>query len=735
MNLRINGMHCAGCVHTIEQGVSHLPGVLECTINLAMKSAVVRFDPRQTNEKSILGKIKELGYDAAVGMPDILSANEKEEAAARRRFLLSVVLALPLMVVTMGEMVAGVELFPPPWSGIIQAVLAGMILFGTGGNILADAAHQARRFHANMNTLIAMGSLAAFGWSVYALGITIFTDRPEPLYFDSAGMIVTLILFGRFLEARARGKAGEAIRALFRLRPKTTTALIEGTEVEIDVDSVQPGMVLRVKPGERIPADGIVTEGRPFVDESMLTGEAMPVEKKEGEKVIGGSLNGNVPFTFRVTASGDETVLATIIRMVTEAQSKKAPVQNLADRVAAVFVPIVMGLAALTLVGWLLFDADNPVMVKSVISVLIIACPCALGLATPTAVLAGTGRAAKEGIIIRGGDIVECLTKVDAVIFDKTGTLTYGKLTVVDVKTFGRLKEPELIGVVASIERHSEHPLAQAVVEYQESHLIKTVPVKNIAAKPGFGMEAEWDGRRVLIGNKALIEQEGIAFGNALALAEEEMSMGRTVVYVAVELELVGLIAIADKLRSDAKEVVTALKRRMKKVTMLSGDTRQTARGVAHSVGLDDFEAGILPDQKQIIVDSYRKAGFCVAMVGDGINDAPALAVADVGIAVGSGTDVAMETADVILVRRELSALLRLFDVSSATLKVIKQNLFWAFFYNVVAIPIAAGVFYPVWGWTLSPIIAAGAMAFSSLFVVSNSLRLTRLPLGFREEE
>ncbi len=730
LTLKIDGMHCASCVNSIEKGVSDLPGVTACKVNLALSSAVVSYDTGRANQNKIIDKIKELGYGAAPGTPDILASNLNEEAAARKRFLVSLAFAIPLMAVAMWPMVAGQGLVSHLWDGVAQAVLAGVILFWAGRNILADAFKQGRRFKANMNTLIAMGTLTAFGWSLYGLSAATLSAKAEPFYFDSAGMIITLILLGRYLEARSKGKAGEAIKALLNLRPTSTVTIIDNVEVEINVGSVRPEMILLVKPGERIPADGDVIEGSPVIDESTLTGESMPVEKKEGEKVIGGSLNGNIPFKFKVTAAGEGSFLATIIRMVSEAQGKKAPVQKLADRVAAVFVPIVIGIALVTLVLWLLLDRSNPMLIKSVISVLIIACPCALGLATPTAVLAGTGRAAREGVIIRGADVLEGLTKVDTVVFDKTGTLTYGELAVEEVKTFGRMAERELVSIVGSAESQSEHPLARAIVHYMKSQQAEPVVVKNIAARPGFGLQADLDGRRLLVGNRSLMESEGVAFGQALTPAEQEMNKGRTVIFAALDTELVGLISVADKLRSDAREVVTKLRSSMSRVTMLSGDNRRTAEGVAGSVGLDSFEAEIRPDQKQIIVESYRKAGFKVAMVGDGINDAPALAAADVGVAIGSGTDVAVETADVVLVRPELSTLVKMFEVARSTLRIIKQNLFWAFFYNVAAIPLAAGLFYPLFGWTLSPTIAAAAMAFSSVFVVTNSLRLNRLELS-----
>jgi Cu+-exporting ATPase len=416
--------------------------------------------------------------------------------------------------------------------------------------------------------------------------------------------------------------------------------------------------------------------------------------------------------------------------MVTEAQASKAPVQQLADPVAAVFVPIAIGLALVTLASWLLLAPDSPLLIKSVVSVLIIACPCALGLATPTAVLVGAGRAAREGVIIRGGDVLEKISMIDTVVFDKTGTLTHGELEVVQVKTFGQLSEHHTIRLVGSIESQSEHPVAQAILNHMRQQQVEAAVVRNVESRPGFGMVGECDGRRLVIGSRSLMEAENVSFGPALMQGEQEMDRGRTVVFVALDGQVVGLISLADRLRGDARDLIARLKRNMVKVTMLSGDNRKTAEGAARALGLDSFEAEIKPEQKKVIVESLRKAGFNVAMVGDGVNDAPALAMASVGIAIGSGTDVAMETADVVLVRPDLLGVQKMFDIARQSMKTIKQNLFWAFFYNIVAIPIAAGLLYPFTGLTLSPVIAALAMSFSSVFVVTNSLRLGRMELG-----
>ncbi len=728
LHLAIEGMHCAGCVANIERTVGGLKGVADCRVNLATRAAVVEFDRQTATEQQIIRTIADLGFGARIGQPDLLTANRAEMRAALRRFVAGAVLNIPLMVLAMWPMGGRGYLVSEAVDGSLQAVFSLIVLLLGGSTILSDAFRQARHFRANMNTLIALGTLTAFGWSAWALAENVFDGASQPLYFDSAGMIIALILLGRYLEARSKGRAGEAIRALISLQPAVTTAIIGGVEVDIEAAAARPGMILRVRPGERIPADGQITDGAPVVDESMLTGESVPVEKKVGDPVIAGALNGNVPFLLQVTASGHDSFLAKIIRLVSEAQGKKAPVQKLADRVAGVFVPIVLALAALTLGLWLWLAPGSDMMMRSVISVLIIACPCALGLATPTAILVGTGRAARAGIIIRGGDILERITQVDTVVFDKTGTLTHGELHVIGIHTFNGIPERELIGIVGAAEMMSEHPIGRAVARYICRQHIRPVPVERVKAVPGYGLTAEYHRKRLVIGNRRLLEQERVRFGAQIEAVDEAMQKGHSVVLVALDGELVGMLDVVDRLRVDAREVITDL-RKNRKISMLSGDTRKTAEGIAKVLDLDHFEGEIRPDQKQEIIKSYRKAGNVVAMVGDGINDAPALAAADVGVAIGSGTDVAIETADVVLVRSELKAVPAMFAVAKQTMRVIRQNLFWAFAYNVVAIPIAAGLLYPAFGLTLTPMIAAGAMAFSSVFVVTNSLRLSRLRL------
>jgi P-type Cu+ transporter len=729
LHLQITGMHCASCAARIEKGIGELEGVESCQVNLATNSAVVSYDPKRVDDAGIVRAIDELGYQAVVGAMDLLTAQRKELTEARREFLTALLFALPLMVLAMWPMWRATPLFGYPIDGWLQAVLAAVALFYAGRSILSDAAKQTRRLSANMNSLIAIGTLAAFGWSVWVL-VAHGAVHHDQLYFESAGMIVTLILLGRFLEANAKGKAGEAITALMRLRPRTATAIINGVEIEIDAASLKSGMAALVKPGERVPADGVMTEGHATVDESMLTGESLPLEKTVGATVLGGSLNGHSAFTMKVTAIGEASFLSGVIRLVSEAQGRKAPVQKLADRVAAVFVPVVLGLAAVTLLVWYLVAPESPMMVRSVVAVLIIACPCALGLATPTAVLAGTGRAARAGIIVRGGDVLERLATVETVLFDKTGTLTLGKLSVQAVVVTPGVTEADLIGWMAAVEGKSEHPAAKAIAQYASERKLSGQNAEQVTALPGFGVSGELRGRKLLIGNQGLMANRQIDLTALRDTAEAETAQGRTIAYVAADGVALGFVALADQIRPEAPAVITRLRERFGTLVMLSGDNRRTAQEVARAVGLERFEAELLPQDKERVIRSLRQEGHRVAMVGDGINDAPALAAADVGIAVGGGTDIAMETADVILVRHDLRSLADTFTVARAGMATIRQNLFWAFFYNVVAIPVAAGVLYPLFGWTLSPMLAALAMSLSSVFVVSNSLRLSRLRLG-----
>jgi Cu+-exporting ATPase len=729
LTLNISGMHCASCVAGIERGVGEITGVEDCRVNLATRSGVVRFDPSRVTAEQIIAVISKSGFESTRGAPDIVEATQRELRLAFVQFQVALALAIPLMAFSMWPMMSEGGLVSPLWDSVVQLTLATLLLFVAGRSILADAARQTVHGRANMNSLIALGTLTAFIWSL----VVMIRSWPGPvdghLYFESAGMIITLILLGRYLEARARGRAGQALGALVKMQPDQARAIINDVEVEIEAGALQKGMMVQVRPGERLPADGTIVEGQPSLDESLMTGESLPVDKNPGDSVIGGSLNTNTPFRYQVTAPPGDGFLANMVRLVSEAQSRKAPVQKLADRVAAVFVPIVLGLALLTAGLWYWLDPTNPLLIQCVVSVLIIACPCALGLATPTAILAGTGRAAREGVIIRGGDVLQRLTEIDCVVFDKTGTLTQGELEVVETREFANVSHREMLRMVGSLEQTSEHPVARAIVRYVEAEQLEPKTLTKVEARPGLGIVGEHNGRVLLAGNQALMNEYRVDMSPVTEAARQQMAKGRTTVFVALDGQVIGLVALSDRIRAEAQEAMARLRPLVEKITIISGDSRAATAEVARSLGIEEFEAEVLPEQKQIVIHTYGRAGCKPLMVGDGINDAPALAAAEVGIAIASGTDVAIEAADVILVESDLMAVPRTLEIANASLRIIKQNLFWAFFYNILAIPLAAGLLYPFLGWSLSPMVAAAAMAFSSVFVVTNSLRLNRLDL------
>ncbi len=725
-------MHCAGCAAGIEKGLLKLEGVERVQVNFATATSAVEFLGNQTDEEHILNEVTNLGYRAAIN--NSLAINgEAEHIEARNIFLLSMALTIPVAVISMKDMLSLTLPFDKLTTGLILLFLTLPVLLFPGRGIFVDAFRQLKHLRANMNSLIALGSLSAFLYSFWiTIESLIYSSRITGFfYYETSAMIITLILLGRFLENRAKAKARGAIGALLRLRPDKATTIINGEEIVIETAAVIPDMILFVRPGEKIPADGRIIEGEPSIDESMMTGESVPVEKQVDDEVIGGSVNGNSSFKFKVSGTGDDTFLGSVIRLISEAQNRKAPIQKLADKIASVFVPVVILASLLTFGIWFLVDPDSTMLLTAPVAVLIIACPCALGLATPTAILAGTGWAARRGVYIRGGDILEAVVNVDHVIFDKTGTLTEGNFEVVAMKTVGEDEENDkteskMIQLAASAESGSTHPLAGAIVEKARQLEIDLLAESNLVEFPGFGLQAQVKENLVLVGNKATMEKEKIDIEMLSDKAGEEMEKGHTIVYVAVDNQALGFLALSDKIRDEAPQVLNEISQTGREIVILTGDNYLTAKGVAKTLTVGRFEAGAKPDQKAIIVETYRRAGNRVMMVGDGINDAPALASADIGVALGSGTDVAIESADIILVRDNLDSLLETFNISRLTYQIIKQNLFWAFAYNVIAIPLAAGLFYPVFGWSLSPVVAAAAMAFSSLFVVSNSLRLLK---------
>jgi P-type Cu+ transporter len=737
LDLPVLGMHCAACAARIEKALTETPGVGSVGVNFATARATVQYDPKVTTPEALREAVRGQGYDAVLpaagagpaGTDDaVVQAQVAEYRKLRTRFVVAAVLTAPVLVLAMaGHLIPALRSafdFPArPW---VELALTTPVLFWAGRDFFTGAWAAARHRAADMNTLIALGSLAAY---LYSLAATVFPHwfhgAAHGVYYEVAASIVALILLGNLLQARATARTRGAIKALIGLSPKTARVDRDGREQDVPVEDVRVRDLVLVRPGEKVPVDGVVEDGASNVNESMLTGEPLPVAKKAGDTVIGGTLNQTGSFRFRATRVGADTVLQQIVRLVQQAQGSKAPIQRLADRISGVFVPVVLCLAVVTFVAW--FDlAPRDVRLSQAlytsVAVLIIACPCALGLATPTAILVGTGRGAQAGILIKGGEALELAHRITTVVLDKTGTVTEGKPTVTDVVSAGGLSESELLRLAASAERASEHPLAAAVVRAAEERGPSPVRPERFDSVPGHGLEATVEGRKVLVGNAKLLRDRGLTPDEAAAdrLAAE----GKTPVFVAVDGSPAGLLAVADRPKAEAREAVARLRRLGLKVVLLTGDTARTAESIGKQVGIERVVAGVLPAGKADVVKRLQAEGDVVAMVGDGVNDAPALAQADVGIAMGTGTDVAIESADVTLVRGNLTGVAAAIDLSRATMRTVRQNLFFAFAYNVLGIPLAAGVFYPLTGWLLSPILASAAMALSSVSVVTNALRL-----------
>ena len=736
----VEGMTCASCVNRITRYLRKVDGVEDANVNLATESATVRFDPAVTDIASLAGAVESAGYLARVDRIEADEATADEPTFAdrhladiRRRLAVATVLTLPILLGLARMTVApGLPaLFTNPW---FQLVLATPVQFYAGWPFYRGAFNALRHGTADMNTLVAVGTSAAYGYSIAAIAFPGFfqaagigTNGELPLYFDTASAIITLILLGRFLEARARSHTSDAIRKLIGLAPRTARVIRDGSEADIPIEQVVRGDLVLVRASEKIPVDGLVREGRSSVDESMITGESMPVGKHPGDEVIGGTLNGSGSFTYEATRVGADTVLAQIVRLVQEAQGSRAPIQRLADAVTGVFVPVVLGVAALTFVVWFLFGpapAFNLALVNT-IAVLIIACPCALGLATPTSIMVGTGKGAENGILFRNAEALERLHKVRVVVLDKTGTLTEGKPRVTDVvRAADAPTEDELLVLVAAAERGSEHPLGEAIVRYvrEERHL-DLPEATGFEAVAGQGVRAVIAGREVVVGRRAFLGADIAPLAEA---AERLAAEGKTPVYVAVDGRPAAVIGVADTLKAGSAAAVAELHGLGLTVVMLTGDNPTTARAIAAEAGVDRVLADVRPDAKAAQVRALQAEGLAVAMVGDGVNDAPALASADVGVAIGTGTDIAIESAAVTLMSGDLRGLVTAIALSRSTMRNIKENLFWAFAYNVVLIPVAMGVLYPFTGLLLDPILAAAAMALSSVTVVSNALRLRR---------
>ena len=750
IDLSLAGMTCNACARRIERRLTNAEGVQSANVNFATARATVEYNPRATRPERLIETVKEIGYGASNAEEEGAAdrereAERKEGEGLRRRFLVAAILSAPVLLVAMSH--GRIALFNVPWINWAQLALTLPVIFYSGWPFYKSAWTALKHRAADMNTLIATGTGAAF---IYSLVVTIAPQavstnhsampgmsggemNAAPVYYEAASVIIALILLGRLLEARARGKTSDAIKRLLKMQPRTARVIREeGREVDLPIEEVVVGDIVVVRPGEKIPVDGTVVEGASAVNEAMLTGESMPVEKTTGAEVIGATTNGTGSFRFRATKVGRDTALQQIVRMVEQAQGARAPIARLADVISGYFTPVVLCIAIDAFVVWFIVappESRLSYALVNFVSVLIIACPCALGLATPTAVMVGTGRGAEHGILVKGGEALEMAHRLTTIVLDKTGTITKGQPAVTDVLTVEGYDKNELLRLAASAERGSEHPLGEAIVRRAEEHGLTLANATKFNALAGHGVEAEVEGRRVLLGNLKLMTERDIAIKDLRERAAILTAAGKTAVYVAIDGAAAGVVAVADETKAESKEAVGALQRLGLEVVMLTGDNWQTAEAVARAVGIKRVLAEVLPEGKAAEVKKLQATGARVAMVGDGINDAPALAQADIGIAIGTGTDVAIEASDITLIRGDLNGVATAIALSRQTIKVIKQNLFWAFVYNTLGIPLAAGVLYPFTGWLLSPIIASAAMALSSVSVITNSLRLKRFRL------
>lgn len=737
----IEGMTCASCAQTIEKAVGKLSGVDKVSVNLATEKMQVSYNPSAISVSDVTGAVSNSGYAAVLETTDTQdhSRAEKREKKEKRmkqllnRFGISIIFTIPLLIISMGPMV-GMPLpniVDPTINAfnfsLLQLILTLPIMvvsweyFQKGFKTLFKG-------HPNMDSLIALGTAAAF---VYSLAATIATglgygNFSDLLYYEVTGVILTLHTLGLFLEERSKGQMSSAIEKLVNLAPKTARVIRNGVEQEITVDEVALGDVIRVRPGESMPVDGVVVEGRTSVDESMLTGESIPVEKESGDEVIGASINKNGSIDYRATRVGSDTTLSQIIKLVEDAQGSKAPIARMADIITGYFVPIVIALAVLAGIAWLIAGQSGIFALSVIITTLVIACPCALGLATPTSIMVGTGKGAEHGILIKSGEALETTHNLDTIVFDKTGTLTEGKPIVTDILVTPLITKENLLYYAASGETGSEHPLGEAIVQKSKEENMTLAKPDHFEAIPGHGIRVEIEGKDMYIGNRKLMLEQKIDLSSMEKESDRLADEGKTPMYLSVDGELAGIIAVADTLKENSVKAVKELRRRGVEVIMITGDNKRTAKAIAKQVGIDSVLSEVLPEDKAKEVKKLQEAGKKVAMVGDGINDAPALAQADIGIAVGSGTDVAIESADIVLMRNDLTAVLTAIDLSHVTLRNIKQNLFWAFAYNFVGIPVAMGLLYIFSGPLMSPMFAAVAMSFSSVSVLLNALRLRR---------
>ena len=749
IELKIEGMTCAACAKAVERIKKKLEGVESISVNIATDKANVIYNPAKVKLSQIKAAIEKAGYKP-IGEEKKISADEdklkkeKEMKTLFTKFIIATIFAIPLFYIAMGPMIP--KPFGPwplpeiinPMNNTLNYALIQLLLvipvMGAGYKFYIHGFKSLFSKSPNMDTLVAIGTSAAFLYSVYTT-IQIANGKitgmhHHQLYYESAGIIIALILLGKYFESRSKGKTSEAIKKLMGLQPKTAILIINGTEVETPIDEVMVGDIILVKPGEKIPVDGTVIEGNTSVDESMLTGESIPVEKNVGSKVTGASINKNGSIKFRAEKVGSDTALAQIVKLVEDAQGTKAPIAKLADTVSGYFVPIVMTIAVVSALLWWIFGGKDIVFVLTIfISILVIACPCALGLATPTAIMVGTGKGAENGILIKGGEALELSHKINTIIFDKTGTITEGKPKVTDIITSEGIEEGYLLEIATSAEKNSEHPLGEAIVRYGMEKDINFKNLENFKAIPGHGIEVIIDNKKILLGNRKLMNERNISLLNLENKSDELAREGKTPMYISIDNNIGGIIAVADVVKESSKKAIETLHEMGIKVAMVTGDNKKTASAIASQVGIDIVLAEVLPEDKSQEVKKLQEKGNFVAMVGDGINDAPALAKADIGIAIGSGTDVAMESADIVLMRSDLMDVPNAIKLSNATIKNIKQNLFWAFGYNTIGIPVAAGLLYIFGGPLLNPMIAAAAMSLSSVSVVTNALRLKKFKL------
>jgi P-type Cu+ transporter len=740
VTLMVEGMTCASCSSAVERSLKKLEGVEIASVNLATNKATIKYDGSKVKIAELKKAVEKAGYvpkdiEKSLATDEDQLRKDKESKDMFQRLILSIIFSLPLLYIAMGHMFipdiaklpAIIDYHNYPLNFTLAQLALTLPVMWAGRKFFLIGFKTLFKGSPNMDTLVAIGTGAAFIYGLYAIVAIYFGDFSfvENLYFEVAALIITLLLVGKYMEARMKGKTSEAIKKLMNLTPKTARLVKNGSEIEVSLEEVEVDDVLIVKPGERIPVDGVVTEGFSAVDESMLTGESLPVDKQPGDSIVGGSLNKNGLLTMKAKAVGESTALARIIKLVEDAQGQKAPIAAMADIVSSYFVPVVIVIAILSALVWWFVGKDIDFVLTIFVTVLVIACPCALGLATPTAIMVGTGKGAENGVLFKGGEALETAHHIQAIIFDKTGTLTEGKPTLTDVIPYNMDKDI-LLRYTASAEQGSEHPLAQAIVKGATDKGIQLFPITKFMAVTGRGVDVTVDDKVVLIGNRAFMDERNIELHAIEADMDRLANEGKTPMLVAIDGLIKGIVAVADVVKPSSAKAVEQLKQMGIKVAMITGDNKKTAAAIGRQVGIDLILAEVLPQDKSSEVVKLQKQGYSVAMVGDGINDAPALAMADIGIAIGSGTDVAIESADVVLMKSDLMDVVTAIKLSRATIRNVKQNLFWAFIYNIAGIPLAAGVFYAFGGPLLNPIFAGAAMAFSSVSVVTNALRLRR---------